>query len=155
MDAFNLFDGATEPVDDVPQGFHQREAPLTGRLGGSRIGFSVYDLEPGERTWPYHYELDEEEWLIVVTGEPTLREPAGERRLRPGDVACFPPGPAGAHQVRNDTGERVRVVLCSGAAAGGFGATIYPDSAKAQVRGPETLHRWRVGPVLDYWDGEA
>jgi uncharacterized cupin superfamily protein len=153
MNVFNLFDGAAEPLDGMPAGFHQRAAVLGERLGGSRIGASVCDLAPGERTWPYHFELDEEEWLLVVSGEPTLREPGGERRLRAGDVVCFPPGPDGAHQVRNDTRELARVVLWS-AAAGGVGSTVYPDSGKAQVRGPETLFRWRTGPVLDYWDGE-
>ncbi len=68
----------------------------------SLTGFGVYELEPGEATWPYHFELNEEEWLIVVAGEVTLRTPDGERILRVGDVVCFPAGAAGAHAMRND-----------------------------------------------------
>ncbi len=52
------------------------------RVAGANIGASVYELEPGERTWPYHYELGNDELLVVVTGRPTLREPDGERELR-------------------------------------------------------------------------
>jgi uncharacterized cupin superfamily protein len=64
---------------------------------------SVYELPPGEAIGPYHYEDPEEEWLLVVDGRPTLRHPAGEDELAPWDVAFFPPGPKGAHMVRNDT----------------------------------------------------
>jgi uncharacterized cupin superfamily protein len=32
----------------------------------------------------------------VIAGEPTLRQPDGERALQPGDVVCFPWGPEGA-----------------------------------------------------------
>ena len=33
---------------------------------------------------------------------PTLRHPEGEDDLEPWDVVFFPPGPGGAHAVRND-----------------------------------------------------
>lgn len=154
MDVFNLFRGDTAPFEDMPPGFHQREAALGELLGGSLLGMSVYDLEPGEKTWPYHYELREEEWLLVVAGEPTLREPEGERRVRPGDVVCFPPGPEGAHQLRNDTDERVRLALLSRNEPG-LSATVYPDSEKLGLHGPGTRYRMRIGPQLDYWEGES
>ena len=43
----------------------------------------------------------------MLHGEPTLREPSGERRLVPGDVVVFRCGEDGAHQLRNDTDEPV------------------------------------------------
>ena len=95
---------------------------------------SVYDLAPGEKTWPYHFELAQEEWALVVAGEPTLREPEGERRLRPGDLVCFPPGPDGAHQLRNDTEAPVRLALLSDSPTGADGC-VYPDSDKLGVGG--------------------
>jgi len=30
---------------------------------------SAYELPPGEAAWAYHYELQREEWLLVVSGE--------------------------------------------------------------------------------------
>ena len=44
-----------------------------------------------------------EEWLLVLAGRPTLRHPEGEEGLEPWDVVFFPPGPGGAHAVRNDS----------------------------------------------------
>ena len=62
-----------------------------------KIGASLYELAPGQATFPYHWHQLEEEWLIVLGGEPTLRSPGGEQRLVPGDVVVFPVGPEGAH----------------------------------------------------------
>ena len=42
---------------------------------------------------------------------PTLRDPEGQHALDPGDVVCFREGPGGAHQVRNDTDEPIRVLF--------------------------------------------
>src|SRR5262249_21589162 len=86
-----------------PPDRHQfRGRSLTGEVGASLTGMGVYEIEPGQAMWPYHFEVVEEEWLIVIEGEVTLRTPEGEHELRPGDVAAFPAGPSGAHAVRND-----------------------------------------------------
>ena len=44
-----------------------------------------------------------------------------------GDIVFFPPGPAGAHLVRNNGESTARVAMFSSAAAP-VGAVIYPDS---------------------------
>jgi uncharacterized cupin superfamily protein len=75
---------------------------------------------------PYHYEDPEEEWLLVVSGTPTLRHPGGEDRLEPWDVVFFPSGPAGAHLVRNDGDSTARIAMFSSVTA--VGAVVYPDS---------------------------
>ena len=40
--------------------------------------FSLVSRAAGESVCPYHYELTEEEWLIVLDGRPTLRTPEGD-----------------------------------------------------------------------------
>ena len=70
----------------------------SGRGWAMQIGGCVYELPEGERTYPYHFHHGMEEWLVVLDGAPTLREPDGERVLRRGDVVCFPTGPEGAHR---------------------------------------------------------
>jgi quercetin dioxygenase-like cupin family protein len=55
------------------------------RVTGEHLGASLFELPPGETTFPYHYELGNDELLVVVAGRPTLREAAGERELRTGD----------------------------------------------------------------------
>jgi uncharacterized cupin superfamily protein len=70
--------------------------------GERRFG-EVYELPPGKKVCPYHWHFGEEEWLLVVSGAPTLRTLSGERALRAWDLAVFVRGDAGAHEVRNDT----------------------------------------------------
>ena len=58
------------------------------RVAGAQLGASLYELPPGESTFPYHYELGNDELLVVVSGRPTLRSPDGRaraaaRRLHP------------------------------------------------------------------------
>ena len=53
-------------------------------LGAAKLGASVYELPPGEAVCPYHYELAEEEWLLVLEGRPTVRHPAGTSSWRVG-----------------------------------------------------------------------
>jgi uncharacterized cupin superfamily protein len=113
----------------------------------------IYELEPGNAAWPYHFEVTEEEWLIVIEGELTLRTPNGESVLRAGDVACFPAGAAGGHAVRNHSDAPVRYAMPSAEARYG-GATVYPDSGKISVFGPGFSHRGWIGEPVDYWEGE-
>jgi uncharacterized cupin superfamily protein len=100
-------------------------------LGGTLWGGTAFELAPGARICPYHWHFGEEEWLLVVAGSPTLRTPEGERVLRPWDVAVFVRGAAGAHEVRNDTDEPVRVVMLS--TASDPEVCVYPDSGKVGV----------------------
>jgi uncharacterized cupin superfamily protein len=154
--AFNLFDGELDDERTEPAGFTWRAARLGPQLGGEKLGASLYELEPGEKTFPYHYEYGAEEWLLVVAGRPTLRDPEGEHELRPGDVVCFPEGPVGAHQVRNGTDEPIRVLIFS--TKGEPNAAVYPDSGKIGVwtgnNEADPPRLFRIGTELDYWDGE-
>jgi uncharacterized cupin superfamily protein len=140
-------------TDDFPAGRRFSGTSLTGNFGAVATGMGVYELEPGNASWPYHFEVAEEEWLIVIDGELTLRTPEGESVLRAGDVACFPAGAAGAHAVRNHTEAPVRFAMPSTRARRG-GATVYPDSGKVSVYGPGFRHRGRLGEEVDYWEGE-
>ena len=70
-------------------------ANLEGRVDVARaVGSTatlmfIYDVAPGQRQSPYHFEY-EEEWLLVVDGTLVLRAPDGEHTLERGDVVCFP-----------------------------------------------------------------
>lgn len=114
----------------------------------------MYELEPGDRLWPYHKHHANEEWLVVIRGKPTLRTPDGERELAEGDVVCFRRGKESLHQVRNGTGDPVRVLMLSTLLAPDI--VEYPDSGKLGARSVagERILLSRPGPILDYWDGE-
>jgi len=118
-----------DPED--PEGYRAGMYRVGGQLGAQETGASLYELPPGQAVCPYHYEYAEEEWLLVLAGRPTLRTPEGTEELAPLDLAFFPRGPAGAHQVRNDTDELVRVLMWSTVVHPA--ATAYPDSDKVGI----------------------
>jgi uncharacterized cupin superfamily protein len=126
---------------------HQRLGPL---LGAEQLGMTVYELPPGQSICPYHYELGDEEWLIVLTGRPILRTPEGERALGPWDTVCFPEGPDGAHKLTNRSDEPLQVALLSTRREPS--AAIYPDSNKIGIWPPGKL--FRLADAVDYYDGE-
>ena len=127
----NLATITCEPRPHLPAGFRRHSNRLGASLGAARTGLSVYELPPGQAIGPYHYEDPDEEWLLVVSGTPTLRHPGGEDQLKPWDIVFFASGPAGAHLVRNNSDSPVRVAMFSSMTA--VGAVIYPDSDMIQV----------------------
>lgn len=150
---FNLLDG--ELAED-PRGRdgHRFLRTMIGQVVGAKLtGFSSYELPPGQAAWTYHYELNREEWLIVVEGEVVVRTPRGDRALRAGDIACFPPGEEGAHQVRNDSDTVARFAMPSSWTEGGYVA-IRPDSNTALIVGPGFRRIVPLDEDLGYWDRE-
>ena len=154
VDVFNLFGKHEWESEQEREGYRHRVTRIGAPLGAELLGASLYELPPGESTWPYHYEHGAEEWLLVVSGRPTLRTPSGERQLEPGDVAVFPQGPNGAHKVTNATDESVRVVILSSKSP--LAVVAYPDSHKIGIwtKDHGYLELLRNEPKLDYWDGE-
>lgn len=151
MSELNLFTLGVEQDTDDADGYHVSCARVGQLLGATKLGFSVYELPPGQSICPYHYENGEEEWLIALAGRPTLRTPDGERELRPWDTVFFPTGPDGAHKVTNRTEETVRVAIWSNRVDPS--TSVYPDSEKVGAWPPGKL--FRLADAVDYWDGEA
>ena len=123
----NLAAIACEPRPQLPEGFRRNSVRVGALLGAARTGLSVYELPPGQAVGPYHFENPDEEWLLVVSGTPTLRHPDGEEQLEPWDMVFFPSGPEGAHLVRNNSESTARVAMFSSSSAL-VGAVVYPDS---------------------------
>ena len=153
MDVFNLHGDEWDRTEERA-GWRSKDAWVGRRIGAELIGGSVYELEPGDKLFPYHTHHANEEWLLVVRGQPTLRTPEGERQLDEGDVVCFPRGMAGAHQVRNGTDSPIRVLMLSTKIAPEI--VQYLDTGKVGARSVagERIMFGRPGPELDYWDGE-
>ena len=136
------------------EGWRSKDAWVGHRIGAELIGGSMYELEPGDRLWPYHTHHANEEWLVVLRGDATLRTHEGEQVLKEGDVVCFPRGKEGAHQVRNHTDSPIRVLMLSTLIAPDI--VEYLDSGKIGARSVkgERILLSRPGPMLDYWEGE-
>lgn len=141
-----------DPTD--PPGFRAGMFRFGPLLGATQLGATLYELPPGETLCPYHYEYAEEEWLLVLAGRATVRHPEGSDELAPWDAVCFPTGPAGAHQVRNDSPEPVRVLMWSSVVYPA--ATAYPDSGKVGLWTGDAAedHMSRRADAVDYYDGE-
>jgi uncharacterized cupin superfamily protein len=146
----NLFDVLLQKDDDDPDGYHASYAKVGPLVGAEHLGISVYELPPGQSVCPYHYETDEE-WLIVLTGHPTLRTPEGEQELRPWDAVFFASGEAGAHKVTNRGAETCRIAMSS--INRDPSCAVYPDSNKVGVWPVDKL--FRLADAVDYWDGEV
>ncbi len=127
----NLATITCDPRPQLPDGFRRHSTRVGTLLGAVRTGLSVYELPPGQAVGPYHYEDPEEEWLLVVSGTPTLRHPGGDDQLEPWDIVFFPSGPAGAHHVRNNSESPARVAMFSSITA--VGAVVYPDTDMIQL----------------------
>jgi uncharacterized cupin superfamily protein len=149
---FNLLHGELDEVEERP-GFRHRRAGVGGRLGAMQLGASLYETPAGDKLWPYHWEIGCEEFLVVVSGRPTLRVPDGEHALAPGDFVYFPEGEAGTHQLRNDTAEPFRVLI--GSTKSPLNVAGYPDSRKVLIDAPGRRRMLRDGGELDYWEGES
>jgi uncharacterized cupin superfamily protein len=156
----NLFEPRFEEDDD-PLGYASRRARLALHAGAEHLGASLYELDPGVAVCPYHWHAAEEELLIVMEGGPSLRTPEGWRELEPGDVARFPVGSAGAHQIANRGSERARVLLLS--QRKDPEVCGYPDSRKIMADAAlggfdpdpdEISHLWRLDDAVDYFEGE-
>ena len=155
MRRVNIADPQFNYDSDDPEGFRAGLFRFGSQLGAKQTGTSVYELPPGQAVCPYHYEYGEEEWALVLEGRPALRDPDGTAQLEPFDVVFFPMGPDGAHQIRNDTDEPVRLMMWSTVVVPT--ATAYPDSDKVGIWTgvkEEDLMVRRSGKV-EYYDGEG
>jgi uncharacterized cupin superfamily protein len=150
---FNLGGEDWDEAEDRP-GWQSRGVSIGRRIGAEMIGGALYELDPDQRLFPYHTHHANEEWLIVLRGRPTLRTEEGERELSEGDVAAFPRGERGYHQVINRTDGPVRVLMLSTLIAPEI--VHYPDSGKYGARDSagQRILLTRPAEILDYWDGE-
>ena len=132
-----------------PPGFRIRYRQLGPLLGGELLGGTVYEFHPGERTGPYHYEIGNEECLLVLAGTPTLRHPEGRDVLTVGDMVVFPEGAEGGHQLINESTTIARVLVLSTMREPH--GCAYPDSGKLST----VAGVFRIAEAVDYWDGES
>jgi hypothetical protein len=57
----NLFGEEWEGGRDRP-GWQWKHLHVSGKLGAEKIGAGLYELAPGQKTFPYHRHQVQEEW---------------------------------------------------------------------------------------------
>ncbi len=117
------------------------EVPDWGGAGARRLvrpgpglGGSIWEFQPDQPEYVYHFHHGSDELLIVLRGELNLRTKDGERTLREGDVVPLPRGPDGARAISNPGGSVVRILM--------FSSNADPDVAEY----PET---GKIGVITD------
>jgi uncharacterized cupin superfamily protein len=136
---------------------------FTRASAASELGCSLYEIEPGKRGWPAHYHEGNEEAVFVLDGDGTLwlggdRE---ERDLSAGDLAVFPRGEDGQHELEAGP-EGIRYLAMS--TMNDPDITVYPDNgsvglfAGAPTGGDKSARRLSryldIDAEVPYWDEE-
>jgi uncharacterized cupin superfamily protein len=155
MRRIDLRDPSIEYDPERPEGFRSGRMRAGSQLGAEETGASLYELPPGQSLCPYHYEYGEEEWLLVLEGTPSVRTPEGTEQVEPLELVFFPKGPEGAHEIRNDSDDTVRVLMWSTVVYPT--ATAYPDSGKVGVWTRDKAEDLMVerSSRVDYFHGES
>ncbi len=109
MQTFNLNSDEWDGTMDR-EGWGGKGALVGQRIGGELIGATMSEVEPGDKLWPYHTHYLNEEWVIMLRGEPTLRTPEGEQVLRRVMLSAF--HAASRVRIRSST-ERTRLFAYS------------------------------------------
>lgn len=156
----NVFEPEFDSESDR-DGFAHRRARIGWQAGSERLGASLYEVEPGQATFPYHWHSANEEMLIVLAGRPSVRGPGGWRELSEGEVVGFRVGSEGAHQIANWSEEPVRFLVVSEMNAPELSG--YPDTGKLGILGrppgsrddpDEVFGFFRAEDAVDYFAAE-
>jgi uncharacterized cupin superfamily protein len=106
---------------EVQQRWKRRLGPLAGL---THIGASHVVLKPGAWSSQRHWHYDEDELLVMLTGEAVLIEDCGRSVLRPGDICIWPKAVENGHQLINESAADCSFLAISGGPDTGG---CYPD----------------------------
>jgi uncharacterized cupin superfamily protein len=134
-------------LEQTPDGLHA--ARLGEAAGCEHLGMSLYELAPGDEM-VFHYHVQREELLVVLSGELNLRTATGVEAIPEGEVVAFPRGETGAHGYRNDGSEPVRVLLISEMTAPNI--SVYPDTNQVGIFDAGQRAERRFGALFNVSD---
>jgi len=124
----NIYEGPFQ-IEREEMGIRGR--PVARPAGAREIGASVYELSPGASGFNLHAHYGNEELFVVLRGTPSLRTPAGEEPLVPGDVVACPRGREGMHTISNPSSEPALVLAVS--TANSPDVVVYPENSTVGV----------------------
>ena len=112
MPKIDLTKVPTSRRQGYPDAFRAVTAGYEGQRVGDAVGLTQFGvnrvvLPPQSRTALRHWHENEDEFVIIISGEVVLREDDGETVLQPGDCAGFKVGVANGHAFENHSDEAV------------------------------------------------
>ena len=152
-------DGVFEPfsTDDVPWEDYSRGDRFGIRFrqigefgGGSHVGVCVEIIAPGKQSYPAHYHMLEEEHLLILEGQITLRLGENSHEMSAGDYVCFPAGQKAGHTLVNNSNAPCRYLIIG--ERNPNDVIVFTDSGRVSVR--LTDEGYRKSATMDYWEGE-
>jgi uncharacterized cupin superfamily protein len=108
-----------------------RRKRLSRPAGGSMIGCSYYEVEPGKSTWPLHAHLGNEEAIFILEGSGTVRIGNEVHTAVKGDYIYLPMGEDRAHQLTNTSHETLKYLCISTMLVPDV--VLYPKSGKVGI----------------------
>lgn len=105
----------------VQQRWVRRMSPV---LGLTDFGASQVTLKPGAWSSQRHWHEQEDEMVVMLSGEAVLIDDHGRTLLRAGDVATFPKNDGNGHHLVNESDADCLFIAIGKTAAG---ACHYPD----------------------------
>ncbi|WP_299862088.1 cupin domain-containing protein [uncultured Roseobacter sp.] len=125
---------ANDPLGDF------RTELISDTGGLSQFGACVEELAPGAWSSLAHWHAEEDEMVLLLSGQVTLYEDGVATLLAPGDAACWKAGVPLAHRMRNHTDVPARYVVVGTRAP--QDKVTYPDQDRVQHLDRDTGTRW-------------
>jgi uncharacterized cupin superfamily protein len=126
-----------------------RRSRLAELAGAEHLGLTVYELPPGTGMH-YHYHLQREELMVVLSGVVALRTPSGWEDVPEGEVRAFPRGERGAHGFENRGDGLVRLLMFSEQNAPNV--SVYPDANQVGIYDVAKPGERRFGGLFNLGD---
>jgi uncharacterized cupin superfamily protein len=111
----------------------RHEVRLAKAVGIAQFGVNRVTLEPGAFSANRHWHEAEDEFVLVISGSPSLFDENGRHPLQAGDIIGFPAGEPNAHHIVND-GNGDATIIVVGSRKPGQETMHYPDDNFGPVR---------------------
>lgn len=143
----NLDDVQTQPAEECGiygAGFSN----LSLFFGSEKLGFNISEIAPGKYLCPYHFHHLEEELLLVLEGEATVRQNDEAHIIKKNDLVFY--NLKVPHQLYNHTAHICRILAISNTDPNDI--CEYPDSHKINFRRLRKIYL--EGQEVEYFEGE-
>ena len=103
--------GSAYPGGYAAQIGDRRQVALGDPMGLTQFGVNQVTLGPGGQSALRHWHVEQDEFLVMLSGTCTLVDDAGETPLHPGDCAAFPANDGNGHHLVNNTDQDATFVV--------------------------------------------
>lgn len=124
-----------EPYASMMKGRYKRK--LGDFFGLQNFGINLTELSPGSISALKHHHLKQDEFIYIISGNPTLILNSQEFLMSPGDCFGFKAGEKSGSQLKNNTNILVEYLEIGDRISGDI--VEYPDD---DIRAEDTKQGW-------------